>query len=83
MALIDVMRDTPPAYARCTHAACGAAIEWVRTIPRGRVMPVNTPLVVVARIPHLDGSEVVTIDGGASHFATCPAAAQFRRAGRS
>jgi hypothetical protein len=76
---IEITRHTPPRLAFCSADECQRRIEWVKTIG-GKEMPVDHPLTVIEQHERLDGSLVVTIDGGTSHFATCPAAARFRRA---
>lgn len=80
MKTIDVIRATPPEIGHCRHAACGAAVEWVRTVARGKRMPLDHPVHVIRSETRLvDGVRVTTVDSGASHFATCPAASLFRR----
>ena len=78
MAEITIIRLSPPSYAICRAPACQRRIEWVRT-EAGRLMPVDVPLTVLRSVPRLDGITVSVIDGGQSHFATCPGAARFRR----
>lgn len=53
---------------------CGAPMEWVKSTT-GRNIPVDPKRVTVV----LDDGQVVT--GRVSHFATCPKAGEFRRAG--
>ncbi len=74
-----------------TCRGCGARIFFIRTA-KGKAHPVDAepvriwiPEESVIRELHPDGSEgkAVTpewkqVDGHASHFATCPKAAQFR-----
>jgi len=75
---VEVVRSNPPKMSRCRAEECGAVIEWVRT-RNGRQMPITAPLVVRAEYERLDGAKVVVIDASSSHFATCPAAREFRR----
>jgi hypothetical protein len=80
--LIGVIRKEPPEIGQCSDTSCRRAIEWVETVRSGRRMPVDHPLTVERVEPRLDGPPVTIIDGGSSHFATCPAAQAFRRSPR-
>jgi len=68
--------DTTEAHerriTRCRHQQCRARIIWFKT-ERGKNMPVDADS-VEAEDSELDLSRHI------SHFATCPAANQFRRA---
>ena len=79
MATIEVIRARPPELAHCRAKACRRLIEWVPTAATGRRMPVDHPLLVEHVFERENGTLLVTIDSKCSHFATCPAAAQFRR----
>jgi hypothetical protein len=75
--------------SRSACEACGAALLWVKTA-RGRPMPLDAVEVAEAGpravLFRPDGAraerdaETGTTVGHASHFSTCPSAAQFRRA---
>lgn len=73
--------------------ACGAEIKWIRTVT-GKMMPVDTKQVSYRYDPQgtltlltMDGRVITkaVLDlnsddfGYVSHFATCPAAKEFRR----
>jgi hypothetical protein len=77
---IEVIRARPPELGRCRHEQCRRPIEWVLTVAHQRRMPVDHPLLVDHVHDRADGVVITTIDSGASHFATCPAAKAFRRA---
>jgi hypothetical protein len=79
VSLIDVVRATPPELRRCRARECARLIEWVTTT-NGKRMPIDAPLVVESVHERLDGATLTTIDTKYSHFATCPAASQFRKA---
>lgn len=63
-----------------TCRSCGAAIVWVRMEPSGKRMPVDVDSLGQRVV--LDGSQTrgAMRLTGVSHFATCPHAAQHRRA---
>jgi hypothetical protein len=83
MMTIDVIRESPPALGHCRAEACGRPVEWVTTVTTGRRMPVDHPLDAVREFERDNGdgtrSRITVIDGGSSHFATCPSAKTFRR----
>lgn len=69
-----------------TCRACGAAIIWAE-LTSGKRHPFNAPLLVSGVQPGLfnNGTRTVEIIQNAdrtSHFATCPQAANFRKAVR-
>lgn len=78
MALINVIRSYPPELGRCRHVKCRRIVEWVLTT-KGKRMPVDAPLVAERVVEQLVGPPVTVIDGGRSHFATCPYAHVFRQ----
>jgi len=80
MPRLEILRESPPALARCKAQQCQKTIEWVRSVKTGRKLPVDAPLVVDAEYERLDGSRVILIDSAAAHFRSCPSAASFRRA---
>ncbi len=77
MPLIQIIRDRPPALARCRAAECKRQIEWVLTAHKGKRLPVDAPLRIAMETPTLDGGAQTFIDSSAVHWKTCPAAAQF------
>lgn len=79
MALIEVIRERPPAYAHCKGEGCGKLIEWVTTVATGRRMPVTAPLRVERVHEREDGRMVTVLEGEQAHFNTCPGANAFRK----
>jgi len=77
--LIEVVRARPPELAKCKGKGCTKTIEWVRTVPAGRLMPLTHPVLVEQVFERRDGTIVTVVDASASHFATCPAASTFRK----
>jgi hypothetical protein len=73
---IGVIRSNPPKWGYCR--ACRARIEWVTTL-KGRAMPVTSPLSAVDVSEREDGTAISHIPLEQSHFATCPAANDFRK----
>ena len=64
---------------KSTCRGCGAPIVWIRTAA-GKSMPCDAEPVLSADIGGLAAFEPDGV-GHVSHFATCPAAEQFRRKG--
>lgn len=58
--------------------SCGAEIRWVKIEKSGRAMPVNAEALKVVVLG--DRMEWKVISGYTSHFATCPDAADWRKA---
>ena len=75
-----------------TCRACGAPVKWIKT-KNGKAMPCNPEK--IAFLPEKSGDKVFILENGEvtkgstdgmsthegyiSHFATCPAADEFRR----
>lgn len=78
MALIQIIRDRPPALARCRASECRRQIEWVLT-PKDKKLPVDVPLQVAMETQTLDGKVLTYIDTANVHWASCPARAKFSR----
>jgi hypothetical protein len=76
--VIPVIRHYPPELAVCRAPSCRRSIEWVTT-EGGKRMPVDSPLLVERVAELLDGRLLSFIRTDRSHFATCPAAANFRK----
>lgn len=79
MTTIEVIRARPPELSRCRASSCARAIEWVRTVATGKRMPVDHPLLVVSVRDRAHQPPITVIESSTSHFATCPAAKQFRK----
>lgn len=81
MALIEVVRSSPPALGYCKAAGCRRRIEWVETAA-GKRMPVNHPLMVEKVYDRESRPPITVIDSTQSHFVTCPAAPRFQTKAR-
>jgi hypothetical protein len=60
-----------------TCKSCKAAIKWV-VLPSGKRMPVDAKGVSMVQLS-ADGERGTVIHVHASHFSTCPEAAQHRK----
>jgi len=78
MAIIEIIRDKPPALARCRAAECRRQIEWVLT-PKGKKLPIDAPLRIAMQTATLDGQPLTFVDTDTVHWASCPAAWKFSR----
>lgn len=63
-----------------TCRSCGAAILWLVMRPSGRRMPVDAKPEKRITIDDIDEGVGEMTDTYVSHFATCPNAAQHRKA---
>ena len=65
--------------------SCGAPIEWAETVATGKAMPFDPPIVALRQQSSMleSGRAVEWVDGGTTHFATCPDGAAWRRRGRA
>ncbi len=65
----------------CKSSSCRRVIYFAQVIKTGNVMPFDRrPVPIAAQVEIGTGREEWTVDLAHSHFATCPAAPQFRHA---
>lgn len=76
--LTEIFQDTRR-NATCSARQCAASIVFATVVKSGKTMPFDAPLLPVdAR--DVDGRIFEKVDLVESHFASCVAARQFRRA---
>ena len=75
---MTTIRLVLPMTNRGTCRSCGAAIDWHETL-QGKAMPMNAGAVHLKTEGSGPNREVGLFDASESHWATCPAAASFRR----
>ena len=74
---IDIYADTR-GPAKCK--GCGRAIEWATIVASGKKMCFDGAIVALSGYPHkVSGRRVESVDLATNHWATCPAAALFKR----
>jgi hypothetical protein len=79
---VDAWGDTFRISA-CTDRRCRKNIGWIRLVESGKWHPFDLPLATLER--RREGQnrrEVLTLDLGRTHFATCPGAKAFSKKAR-
>jgi hypothetical protein len=76
---IQIFSDTR-GRATCNASTCRATIEWAEVVASGKRMCFDAP--IVALTTHHDPATrrlVEVVDLSTNHWASCPAAGQFKR----
>jgi hypothetical protein len=79
MKTIQIFADTR-GRARCSASTCHADIEWATIVASGKRMCFDAPMVALST-HHDPGTRrlVEVVDLDTNHWASCPAATQFKR----